>query len=283
MPAHDIIHPDLPPSRWAARLRELAPGSASGSPKLPEPASLPKPPEPLRLQPPPRLWQRVQRGVTVPTTAAAAAFVLTIIASIAMVWLQPHSVGAAAFPNEKQTASSGIAAGNDTTEYVAPHEGANAVETESNAATLYVHVVGEVTLPGVYELPADARVLAAIEAAGGATEHAVLSVLNLARPLSDGEQIVVPNAENAAALTAQRTNADSLGVGGGTTTGDGLVNLNTADQAALETLPRVGPALAQRIIEWREANGGFSDIGQLTGVSGIGQRTFEQLQELVTI
>ena len=70
---------------------------------------------------------------------------------------------------------------------------------------------------------------------------------------------------------------------GASATGNGLVNLNTADLAALETLPRVGPALAQRILDWREANGSFQSADQLLGVSGIGSKTFEQLQNLVTV
>lgn len=266
---------ELSTSRWAARLRELAPE------RPPDPNDSP---EPVSLRPHRRLWDRVQRGVAVPAAAAAAAFVLTIVVSIAMVWVQPHAVSAAS--EETLDGRNDGPAVADASEI-----GYSGVSTSAGAEAstrLYVHVVGEVAAPGVYELEANSRVLAAIEAAGGATEAAVLSVLNLARPLSDGEQVLVPNADNAASLAAAGATDTSGAVGGGSNTGasatgNGLVNLNTADLAALETLPRVGPALAQRILDWRETNGGFDSPEQLLSVSGIGSKTFEQLQNLVTV
>lgn len=271
-------------SRWAARLSELAHAAAHDAPHAPEPHD---------LKPKPRLWQRLQRGMAVPAAAAAAAFMLTVIVSIAMVWLQPHSVGAVPTPTTKLLPSNTTSTGDDVGSSTLPDQRAHGVSTDKantagHSTKLFVHVVGEIASPGVYELDADARVLNAIEAAGGATEQAMLSALNLARPLSDGEQITVPDAEGAAALAAQSIGV-GLGVGtttpgtAGVTAQGGLVNLNTADIVALETLPRVGPALAQRIIDWRESNGGFSSVDQLTSVSGIGQRTYEQLQGLVTL
>ncbi len=136
---------------------------------------------------------------------------------------------------------------------------------------LYVHVLGQVEHPGLYMLEIDARVVDALAAAGGTLADADLQAVNLARPLSDGEQLIVPV-------------AGATDEGGGTTPqGDGLVDLNNADQAALETLPRIGPALAQRIIEWRDTNGRFQSVDDLLAVPGIGEKLLAGLADLVRV
>jgi competence protein ComEA len=140
----------------------------------------------------------------------------------------------------------------------------------SAGLTIAVHVLGAVERPGFYELRDGARVLDAIAAAGGLLETADPAGVNLARFLTDGEQVRVP------LLGEVATAAPGL-------TADGLVNLNSADAATLETLPRVGPAMAARIIAWREANGGFGSVDDLRDVTGIGERTFAELQPLVTV
>lgn len=137
------------------------------------------------------------------------------------------------------------------------------------AGAIYVHILGAVERPGLYELREGARAVDAVAAAGGFTDTADQAQLNLARFLVDGEQIVVPEVGAVAAVPG--------------TASDGRVNLNTADAAALETLPRVGPALAARIIAWRDANGRFSAIEDLMSVSGIGTKTFDGLKDLVTV
>lgn len=135
--------------------------------------------------------------------------------------------------------------------------------------TIYVHILGAVERPGLYELRQGARGVDAVAAAGGFLDAADQAQLNLARFLVDGEQIVVPEVGAGAAVPG--------------TASDGKVNLNTADAAALETLPRVGPALAERIIDWREANGRFTAIEDLLSVTGIGDKTFAGLKDLVTV
>lgn len=139
----------------------------------------------------------------------------------------------------------------------------------------YVHVAGAVAAPGLYRLFGAARVVDAIAAAGGFTADADRAAVNLARPVSDGEQIVVPVV---GALPPP-------GVDGvaGVAAGDGRVNLNTADVAALDTLPRIGPAMAQRIIDWRDENGRFTSVEDLLAVPGIGDKMLEALRELVTV
>ena len=133
------------------------------------------------------------------------------------------------------------------------------------SAPLVVHVLGAVVVPGLYELPVGSRVVDAIAVAGGFAADADRGGVNLARLLVDAEQVQVPV------------------IGAPDAASGGLVNLNTADSATLQTLPRVGPAFADRIIAWREANGGFRSVDDLLSVSGIGDKTFEGLAALVTV
>ena len=159
--------------------------------------------------------------------------------------------------------------------------------TPGAPGAVLVHVVGAVRRPGVVTLPAGARVLDAVTAAGGATRRAELAAVNLARPVVDGEQLWVP----ARGETVAPGGAASGGVaGGGSGTGGSgagapaaKVNLNTADAAALDTLPGVGPVLAGRILQWRTANGRFTSVDELAEVQGIGDRLLEGLRDLVTV
>ncbi|TQJ32061.1 ComEA family DNA-binding protein [Microbacterium sp. SLBN-146] len=139
------------------------------------------------------------------------------------------------------------------------------------SAGVYVHVSGAVEIPGLYVVAEGSRVVDAVAAAGGFTDEADADALNLARPVSDGEQIIVLAAGEAPAMT-------EAGVAG-----DGRVNLNTADLSDLDTLPRVGPAIAQRIIEWRESNGRFSSVDDLLAIPGIGDKMLESFRDLVTV
>ncbi|CAB4634415.1 unannotated protein [freshwater metagenome] len=134
---------------------------------------------------------------------------------------------------------------------------------------LYVHVVGEVQSPGMYQLPIGARLVDAVFAAGGLTEEADNASVNLARELTDGEQIIV-------------FSISQEGEAAGTTS-SGLVSLNRAGDKELEELPGIGPALAARIIAWREANGGFKSVQDLLKVSGIGESLLSGVIDLVTL
>jgi competence protein ComEA len=147
------------------------------------------------------------------------------------------------------------------------------------AASVVVHVLGQVNRPGVYELRDGARVLDAIGAAGGFTAEADQGALNLARVLADGEQLVVPKPGEAPPAAAGPTGAAS----GGEVVPGAKVDLNTATLAQLETLPRVGPALAQRIVDWRTQNGRFASVDDLKNVTGIGDKTFAGLEDLVVV
>jgi len=156
------------------------------------------------------------------------------------------------------------------------------------AAGILVHVAGAVRDPGLYRLAAGSRVVDAVAAAGGFAKHAVKSGVNLARALADGEQLVVPSASHPVAgargtSTAGGAGAGAHGAAADPAAGTAPVNLNTATAEQLEALPRIGPAMAARILAWRRAHGRFSRVEQLMEVSGIGQKTFDGLKDSVTV
>jgi competence protein ComEA len=134
---------------------------------------------------------------------------------------------------------------------------------------VYVHIVGEVVSPGMYQLPVGARLVDAVFAAGGLTDQADNSSVNLARQLSDGEQVVVFKIGEVAET-------------GGSASG-GLISINRATAEQLEELPGIGPALSARIIAYRDANGGFKAKEDLLNVSGIGDSIFSGFVDLITL
>jgi competence protein ComEA len=147
---------------------------------------------------------------------------------------------------------------------------------EVQTTPLLVHVLGAVAEPGLIELAPGARVVDAVAAAGGFTAAADPAGVNLARPVVDGEQLVV----FAVGEVAPAADAGPAVPGPAS---DGLVHLNSAGVAELDTLPRIGPALAQRILDYREANGPFTSVDQLLEVTGIGDAVFSGLAELVAL
>ncbi|WP_242681356.1 helix-hairpin-helix domain-containing protein [Tessaracoccus sp. SD287] len=151
--------------------------------------------------------------------------------------------------------------------------------TPSVVPLLLVHVAGAVKNPGVVQVPQGARVNDAIAAAGGITPEAHLGTLNLAAVVSDGMQILVGSGPQQTSTTSGgRDSQAPPGESGGA-----RINLNTATQAQLESLPGVGPATAAKILAWRDQHGRFSKVEELQEIDGIGQKTFERLQPLVTV
>jgi len=174
-------------------------------------------------------------------------------------------------------------------------------------ARLYVDVAGAVAAPDVVVLPEGARTRDAIEAAGGFTDTADRAAINLAAPLADGQQLYVPAkgevvggaAPGAEGLAAGPGSSGGVGMGGASGTGGGLagspsrapagapgsgaININTAGAAELEALPGVGPALAARIVAYREANGPFGSPRELLAVSGIGEKTLARFEGMVRV
>ncbi|MGH3905283.1 MAG: helix-hairpin-helix domain-containing protein, partial [Pseudonocardiaceae bacterium] len=143
-----------------------------------------------------------------------------------------------------------------------------------------VSVVGKVARPGLVRVPDGSRVADALEAAGGALPGTDLVALNLARRLSDGEQLLV----GVAPPPGQPVQGGVVGApAGAAPTAAPMVDLNTATLEQLDTLPGVGPVTAQRILDWRAAHGRFTSVDQLREVDGIGEVRFSKLKELVRV
>jgi len=193
-----------------------------------------------------------------------AAVVLVILVAVVGVLVSAAAQGGSEVP----VATAATATGSVFT----PSAGAS-----DGGGKVLVHVTGAVRKPGIASLPPGSRVLDAVAAAGGLTEDADPAAVNLARPVADGEQLVVLRIGEAPPPTAAAAGTAGTGAAGG------IVNLNTAAQADLETLPRIGPALAQRILDWRQANGRFAAVTDLLKVSGIGQKLFDGLKDRVAV
>ena len=157
-----------------------------------------------------------------------------------------------------------------------------------------VYVSGEVVKPGVYVLLATARVIDALQAAGGATNHADLVVVNLAAPLVDAAQVFIPRMGSTPRVTLPRPHAGinfpvvgGTGAGGGAvgsaTSAAGIVDINSATLSDLDALPGVGPSTAQAIIDYRTANGPYASVDDLLNVRGIGPSKLAAMRARVRV
>ena len=151
----------------------------------------------------------------------------------------------------------------------------------SPTVVVYIHIDGAVQSPGVYALPSGARVFEAIEAAGGKSEDADLRELNLAARVADGQKLVIPgkveppeSADGPVLSSAAASSAPASAA-------SARININTASERILETLPGIGPVTAGRIIEYRQANGPFTRVEQLRDARLVNATTFERVRGLV--
>jgi competence protein ComEA len=148
----------------------------------------------------------------------------------------------------------------------------------SREQRIWVHVAGAVARPGLYRVDAGARAGEAVDAAGGLTRRADLRAVNLASTVRDGQQVIVPARGEAAAASGAA--GPSAGAGGERPAGAKL-SLASATVEQLDALDGIGPTLAKRIVDWRDANGGFRSVDQLREVDGIGEKRFESLRAAV--
>jgi competence protein ComEA len=161
----------------------------------------------------------------------------------------------------------------DNIEVVNKEESSGLQNTE-DVKDIEVYISGEVKSPSVYKLKEGDRILKLVELAGGFTDKADTSQINLALKLKDEDFIVVPQKQAA---------AGSAGSAAASSPQNNKININTANGAELEKLPRIGPALSQRIIEYRDKNGPFKDIKDIKKVSGIGDKMFENMKDKITV
>lgn len=263
-------------------------------------------------------WEQAdQPGTTRSTRWGLSPRVLLLVAVLALVAVVWGVTQFSAAPRAEQIASPSATAESvqavgaqqspGTQSTAQPGASESAQGGASGEATVRVHVAGAVNNPGVYTLPAQGRTVDAIAAASGAAADADLDRVNLAGTLSDGVQIYVPHRGETAAPAQIQPNGGTANTGQGnaangasqggtqpqparTLTASGSaqkgstpVNINTATAEELQSLPRIGPAMAQRIIAWREAHGGFRSVDELDAVPGIGPSMLENLRPLVTV
>jgi competence protein ComEA len=262
---------------WDEHTRPAAPRRPPAPPPpvpRPLPGVAPRPPAPGRHA------LRGSRGLAGLGAAqlAVVAVVVAIGLAVTCWWLVRGSAHDA--PALAAAPASGLVAASPTVEPVGDAPGAGPSGGPSTGAapgTVTVDVAGKVRHPGIAVLDAGARVVDALEAAGGARPGVDLTGLNLARVLVDGEQVVVggPAPSGAAASASPPPGAPS-----GPST---MVNLNTATESELDTLPEVGPVTAASILQWRDQHGGFTSVDELLEVDGIGEVTLGKLAPYVTV
>ncbi len=231
---------------------------------------------PLRRPAPPRSWrERIEQaadatGTTPLRIVVGGAAAVAVVLAVLWITRPPATPPEVSLPFASTTVS------------LAPP-----VSPSTTSGTIVVHVAGAVQHPGVHELAAGSRVIDAIDAAGGLTAEADGSRLNLAAPVVDGERVYVLRVgEEAAPVVVGGPSGGSPGSSAGASAGGagtGPIDLNTADEAALDSLPGIGPATAAAIIDHRTTIGRFTSVDQLLDVRGIGEAKLEAIRDLVRV
>ena len=297
---------DGDPDFWQRQFDEPRPADRAPPPR-PADRALPKRP-PFVVSdidgPLARIRDRIREWRGDPRLGVVVLVVIALVAGLAWYSIGVNSGGddPSAAPTQAKTSSTTTRASapstpstrraapatSPTSATAAPGQ-SNASATSANSSRaaaggkLVVHVAGAVAHPGVVELSANARVIDAVEAVGGALPDGDLDRLNLAAKVVDGERVYVARVGQADPGVVD----DAGSAGGNTGAGDGApggkVNLNTASEAQLEALPGIGPSFAAAIIAERQRRGGFKSVNDLRSVRGIGDKRFTQLQPLVTV
>lgn len=279
------------------------------SPEAPKDSEILKEPEALEEWDDWEEWEEEDApGTTRRTRWGISPRALVLVALIVLAVIIWGVSQFSAAPRSEPVAQTSIAASDTAQGSGQVAESAHPTPQPSSVTEVRVHVAGAVNNPGVYTLPANGRAVDAIAAASGAAADADLDRVNLAGELTDGMQLYVPRRGETAAPAPiqphtgtaqgasqgasqgggsqpQRTLTPSGGTGttGPSAASQGSVNINTATAEQLQSLPRIGPAMAQRIITWREAHGGFRSVDELDAVPGIGPTLLETLRPLVTV
>lgn len=200
-------------------------------------------------------------------------------------------LGVLRYHEERQAAATawGVATKQDEAAPAQAPEASEGAGTSASGSELVLHVAGAVAQPGVYRLPAGARVEDALAAAGGVTQDGAPEVLNLAARVADGDKIYVPTREEvvAGAGLSPAARGATLGVGDSATSSGtgagGKVSVNRASEAELQQVNGIGPAIARAIVEYRTKNGPFQSLDDLESVPGIGPKTLEKLKPYLTL
>lgn len=210
---------------------------------------------------------------------AVVVAILVVIAAasgLAMASFNSHSSGVS-FERSDEASASDVRGSGDAS----PDDESSA--KSSSAAEVYVDVDGAVVRPGVYRLKDGARVSQAIDAAGGLTAEADVTGLNRASKITDGQKIYVPTVGEQQATAAVGGAESSAAATPGAGSSSGLVNINTASAAELQTLSGIGPSMAQSIIDERSKNGPFASVDDLMRVSGIGEKKLAKIKDCICI
>lgn len=205
--------------------------------------------------------------------------ILVVIAAasgLAMASFNSHSSGVS-FERSDEASASDVRGSGDAS----PDDESSA--KSSSAAEVYVDVDGAVVRPGVYRLKDGARVSQAIDAAGGLTAEADVTELNRASKITDGQKIYVPTVGEQQAAAAVGGAESSAATTPGAGSSSGLVNINTASAAELQTLSGIGPSMAQSIIDERTKNGAFASVDDLMRVSGIGEKKLAKIKDCICV
>lgn len=146
-----------------------------------------------------------------------------------------------------------------------------------------IHITGQINKPGVIELEIGSRISDAIEKAGGLTTFANLENVNLAYALEDGQKIYIPSIEEKNELYIQEGIDENIVEKTNISDSEKTININKAKETELEKIPGIGPAMAQKIIKYREENGSFKTIDDIKNVSGIGEKKYESIKQYITV
>lgn len=263
-----------------------------------------------------KLGQLVDQKLPVSRTAAVGVCVVALCAALGVVGSGFASSGVRVATGDDGDGSAqvssesaealeqgGAQSENDGSGEAGQPAGASSEGSQEPAVSIFVHVIGAVREPGVYELSQGSRVSDAVDAAGGTTSKASVDSVNLARVLNDGEQVLVPTkaqvkdqgkvaGQDGSAASQEGGSAAGSSASSGSSgdsgsqpvgTGTGKVNINTASSAELQTLKGVGPATAQKIIDERTENGPFAKVDDLTRVSGIGEKKLAAIRYSITV